>query len=152
MGHIHQQKSTLYIKDSKELKRNADKYQWGQKKMDSVFDDGSKTWATVTNKLYAQTASCLILQDVVNPGKVSSASDGNDMRPTEVLVEVIWGVPLPRRDRGSPKCGDEISTRRRRRGRVGSMAWRLTKGNLRLISTLVDLHKWYVNGYCRIFI
>ena len=26
VGHIHQQKSTLYIKDSKELKRNADKY------------------------------------------------------------------------------------------------------------------------------
>ena len=47
--------------------------------MDSVFDDGSKTWATVTNKLYAQTAPCLILQDVVNPGKVSSASDGNDL-------------------------------------------------------------------------
>ena len=62
--------------------------------MDSVFDDGSKTWASVTNKLYAQTSPCLILQDVVNPGKVSAASDGNDMRPTEVLVEVIWGVPL----------------------------------------------------------
>ena len=35
--------------------------------MDSVFDDGSKTWASVTNKLYAQTAPCLILQDVVIP-------------------------------------------------------------------------------------
>ncbi|CAH0369559.1 unnamed protein product [Pelagomonas calceolata] len=95
VGHIHQQKSTLYIKDSKELKRNADKYvSWVKTKMDSVFDDGSKTWASVTNKLYAQTSPCLILQDVVNPGKVSAASDGNDMRPTEVLVEVIWGVPL----------------------------------------------------------
>ena len=73
--------------------------------MDSVFDDGSKTWATVTNKLYAQTAPCLILQDVVNPGKVSSASDGNAMRPTEVLVEVIWGVPL----HGVTPSGDEIS-------------------------------------------
>ena len=62
--------------------------------MDSVFDDGSKTWASVTNKLYAQTSPCLILQDVVNPGKVSNAMDGNAMRPTEVLVEVIWGVPL----------------------------------------------------------
>ena len=50
-----------------------------QAKMDSVFDDGSKTWATVTNKLYAQTAPCLILQDVVNPGKVSAASDGSDL-------------------------------------------------------------------------
>ena len=73
--------------------------------MDSVFDDGSKTWASVTNKLYAQTSPCLILQDVVNPGKVSNAMDGNDMRPTEVLVEVIWGVPL----HGVTPSGDEIS-------------------------------------------
>ena len=94
--------------------------------MDSVFDDGSKTWASVTNKLYAQTAPCLILQDVVNPGKVSSASDGNDMRPTEVLVEVIWGVPL----HGVTPSGDEISgAPRHPRDRVGSMAWRLTKGS-----------------------
>ena len=81
--------------------------------MDSVFDDGSKTWASVTNKLYAQTAPCLILQDVVNPGKVSSASDGNDMRPTEVLVEVIWGVPL----HGVTPSGDEISGAPRHRPR-----------------------------------
>ena len=114
VGHIHQQKSTLYIKDSKELKRNADKYvSWVKAKMDSVFDDGSKTWASVTNKLYAQTAPCLILQDVVNPGKVSNAMDGNAMRPTEVLVEVIWGVPL----HGVTPSGDEISgAPRHRRG------------------------------------
>ena len=125
VGHIHQQKSTLYIKDSKELKRNADKYvSWVKAKMDSVFDDGSKTWASVTNKLYAQTSPCLILQDVVNPGKVSAASDGNDMRPTEVLVEVIWGVPL----HGVTLSGDQISgAPRHRRDTVpvaASARWR----------------------------
>jgi hypothetical protein len=125
VGHIHQQKSTLYIKDSKELKRNADKYiSWVKAKMDSVFDDGSKTWATVTNKLYAQTSPCLILQDVVNPGKVSAASDGNDMRPTEVLVEVIWGVPL----HGVTPSGDEVSGAPRHRRDVvpvaASARWR----------------------------
>jgi hypothetical protein len=125
VGHIHQQKSTLYIKDSKELKRNADKYvSWVKAKMDSVFDDGSKTWASVTNKLYAQTAPCLILQDVVNPGKVSNAMDGNAMRPTEVLVEVIWGVPL----HGVTLSGDEISGAPRHRRDVvpvaASARWR----------------------------
>jgi len=95
VGHIHQQKSTLFLKDAREVQRNADDYvAWVQSKMQSVFDDGSKTWASVTNKLYAKTEPCLILQDVVNPGKVSNALDGNAMRPTEVLVEVVWGVPL----------------------------------------------------------
>jgi hypothetical protein len=55
----------------------------------------------------------LILQDVVNPGKVSNAMDGNAMRPTEVLVEVIWGVPL----HGVTLSGDQISgASRHRRG------------------------------------
>lgn len=62
--------------------------------MATKFDDGSAMWAKSTNKLYDRTEACLIVQDVANPGDFAEAADGNAMRPTELLVEVIWGVPM----------------------------------------------------------
>ena len=67
---------------------------WTSEKMATKLLDGSPMWAHATNPLYAQTEACLIVQDVVNPEAFVAGVAENDMRPTEVMVELLWGVPM----------------------------------------------------------
>ncbi|KAH8076438.1 hypothetical protein JL721_439 [Aureococcus anophagefferens] len=96
VGHIHQQKSTLFLPDADSVTARVDEFvSWVSAKMRVKFDDGSAMWAKSTNKLYAVTDPCLIVQDVVNPTAfVGARADGNALRPVELLVEVVWGVPM----------------------------------------------------------
>ncbi|KAK7248846.1 hypothetical protein SO694_00042152 [Aureococcus anophagefferens] len=96
VGHIHQQKSTLFLPDADSVTARVDEFvSWVSAKMRVKFDDGSAMWAKSTNKLYAVTDPCLIVQDVVNPKAfVGARADGNALRPVELLVEVVWGVPM----------------------------------------------------------
>ncbi|KAJ1455651.1 hypothetical protein M885DRAFT_519333 [Pelagophyceae sp. CCMP2097] len=94
VGHMHQQKSTLFLPDAESVHKTADDLvAWTTSKMKSKLLDGNSVWAHATNPLYAELEPCLILQDVANPAAFVSGAGGNDLRPLEMMVEVLWGVP-----------------------------------------------------------
>eukprot|EP00041_Stephanoeca_diplocostata_P031437 m.978518 g.978518 ORF g.978518 m.978518 type:complete len:512 (-) comp23959_c0_seq4:3194-4729(-) len=92
VGHIHQQKSTLFLPSQTEVRGHVDEYvSWTTDKMHSHFIDNNPTWKDSANILYAALHPCTFIQDVVNP---EDFSEGNTARPWEVMVEVVWGQAI----------------------------------------------------------
>lgn len=88
VGHIHQQKSTLFLPSSTEVLKHVDEYvSWTNEKMHSHFIDNNPRWKDNANILYAALHPCTFIQDVVNP---EDFHDGQTARPWEVMVEVLF--------------------------------------------------------------
>eukprot|EP00041_Stephanoeca_diplocostata_P029012 m.845875 g.845875 ORF g.845875 m.845875 type:complete len:661 (-) comp23477_c1_seq58:2272-4254(-) len=90
VGHMHQQKSTLWLPDRQAVLRDmADYIYFVEDKMSRPWSDNAP-WARVTNSLYAAIDRCVFVQDVVNPTKIKASKAE---RPWEMMVEVMWGEP-----------------------------------------------------------
>lgn len=90
VGHIHQQKSTIFLASKRDVRKRVGEYvAWTTDKMKTKFVD-SASWARQTNPLYASIDPCLIVQDVVNPDDFA-AGENAARRPLEMMVEVLWG-------------------------------------------------------------
>eukprot|EP00040_Diaphanoeca_grandis_P019091 m.100569 g.100569 ORF g.100569 m.100569 type:complete len:509 (-) comp27256_c1_seq1:33-1559(-) len=91
VGHIHQQRSTLFLSSSADVQSKLDEYvDWTTEKMHSKFVDNNPAWMDSTNKLYAAIDPCMFVQDVINP---EGFGEGKTERPLELMVEVLWGQP-----------------------------------------------------------
>lgn len=92
VGHIHQQKSTLFLPDKSAIVGKIDEYaKWTTDKMETHFVDNNPRWKDSTNILYAALEPCMFIQDVVNPGDFRA---GMSARPMELMVEVLWGEAI----------------------------------------------------------
>ena len=90
VGHIHQQKSTIFLPSASDVRARVDDYvAWVDDKMRSKFVDRA-SWADQTNPLYASIDACLIVQDVANPEDFGGDAV-RAARPLEMMVEVVWG-------------------------------------------------------------
>ncbi|KAH8071153.1 hypothetical protein JL721_4584 [Aureococcus anophagefferens] len=89
VGHIHQQKSTIFLPSEADARSRVDDYvRWTTDRMREKFVDRA-SWAAQSNPLYASIDACLIVQDVVNPGDFGG--EARAARPLELMVEVFWG-------------------------------------------------------------
>ena len=63
VGHIHQQKSTVFLPSKTKVVAKADEFvQWTDKLMHTSFHDDNPLWSSITNQLYEQIEPCAFVQ------------------------------------------------------------------------------------------